>query len=107
MRRELAGEERDRPGPGLCGHCLLLVHGRAVQGVKEKEVRLLDSRGIQGDFWYSDDNWALAPSLTSLQDMITTVEFYAEDHNLKFSTDLVPRRCKTKTIAFIIKKTSP
>jgi hypothetical protein len=37
--------------------------------------------------------------------MITTMEKYANDHNLKFSTDPVPRRCKTKVMAFIAKKT--
>ena len=47
-------------------------------------------RGIWG---YSDDNWALAPSLTSLQDMILTMEEYAASHNLQFSTDLNPQKC--------------
>ena len=33
------------------------------------------------------------------------MEFYANSHNLLFSTDPVPSKCKTKTMAFIIKKT--
>ena len=55
-------------------------------------------RGIWG---YSDDNWALAPSLTSLQDMILTMEEYAASHNLQFSTDPNPQKCKTKCLAYL------
>ena len=57
-------------------------------------------RGIWG---YSDDNWALAPSLTSLQDMILTMEEYAASHNLQFSTDPNPQKCKTKCLAYLKK----
>ena len=59
-------------------------------------------RGIYG---YSDDNWALAPSQSALQEIITTMEIYAQSHNLKFSTDPVPRKCKTKVMAFLVNKT--
>ena len=52
---------------------------------------------------YSDDNWAMAPSLTALQDMIETMEEYASSHNLKFSTDPDPRKCKTKCMAYLRK----
>ena len=37
--------------------------------------------------------------------MITIMETYANSHNLKFSTNPVPSRCKTKVMAFIVKKT--
>ena len=50
---------------------------------------------------YSDDNICLAPSLNALQDMLKTCQDYAEDHNLRFSTDLNPSKCKTKTMAFL------
>ena len=59
-----------------------------------------DYRGIWG---YSDDNWALAPSLTALQDMIFTMQEFAASHNLKFSTDPDPRKCKTKCLAYLKK----
>ena len=59
-----------------------------------------ENRGIWG---YSDDNWALAPSLSSLQDMITTMEEYALSPNLKFSTDPDPQKCKTICLAFLKK----
>ena len=52
---------------------------------------------------YSDDNWLLASSRDSLQEMLLTCEMYAEEHNLKFRTDLEPRKCKTKCITFLKK----
>ena len=54
-----------------------------------------------GLFGYSDDNWALAPSLDSLQKILMTCQDYAASHNLKFSTDPNPRKCKTKCLAFL------
>ena len=56
-----------------------------------------------GIFGYSDDNWLLAPSLSALQDMLNTCEEYAAIHNLKFSTDENPEKCKTKLMAFLKK----
>ena len=55
----------------------------------------------RGIFGYSDDNWVLAPSLSALQDILKTCEEYAESHNLKFSTDVDPKKCKTKCMAFL------
>ena len=52
---------------------------------------------------YSDDNICLAPSLKALQDMLKTCEKFALSHNLKFSTDPDPIKCKTKTLAFLRK----
>ena len=54
-----------------------------------------------GIFGYSDDNWLIAPSLPALQDMLVTCQEYAALHNLKFSTDLDPKKCKTKCMAFL------
>ena len=56
-----------------------------------------------GIFGYSDDNWLLAPSLNALQDMLATCEEYALSHNLQFSTDPNPTKCKTKLMAFLKK----
>ena len=56
-----------------------------------------------GIFGYSDDNWVLAPSLSALQDILRTLEEYAGMHNLKFSTDADPIKCKTKCLAFLKK----
>ena len=52
---------------------------------------------------YSDDNLALAPSVSALNDMMKTISEYAQEHNLRFSTDPDPRKCKTKVIAFLKK----
>ena len=61
----------------------------------------MPSNNYHGIFGYTDDNWVLAPSLGSLQDMLTTCENYAKCHNLKFSTDPDPVKCKTKLMAFM------
>ena len=44
-----------------------------------------------GIFGYSDDNWLLAPSLSSLQDMLSTCEEYAATHNQLIRTWLSAR----------------
>ena len=46
----------------------------------------------------------LAPSLSALQDILKTCEEYAASHNLKFSTDPDPVKCKTKCMAFLKKQ---
>ena len=56
---------------------------------------------FRGIFGYSDDNWLIAPSLPALQDMLITCQEYAAAHNLKFSTDQDPKKCKTKCMAFL------
>jgi hypothetical protein len=55
-------------------------------------------------FGYSDDNWILAPSLDGLREMMKTIEDYCNLHNLRFSTDPNPRKCKTKCVAFLKKE---
>ena len=57
-----------------------------------------------GMLGYSDDNWGLAPSIHALQEMTKIMEDYAIEHNLKFSTDPNPKKCKTKTLAFTTNK---
>ena len=50
---------------------------------------------------YADDIFLLSPTLDGLQDMIDTCHDFAVKHNLTFSTDPVPRKCKTKCLAFL------
>ena len=57
-----------------------------------------------GIFGYSDDNLLIAPSLHALQEMLKICKQFAEEHNLQFSTDPNPRKCKTKCIAFLKKQ---
>ena len=55
---------------------------------------------FSGIFGYSDDNLLIAPSLYALQKMLITCENFASEHNLKFSTDANPSKCKTKCTVF-------
>ena len=71
---------------------------------------LRDSRlgcWINGDYFgilgYSDDNFLLAPSLYALQQMLHFCEGYVKSHDLQFSTDPNPVKCKTKCLAFLKK----
>ena len=57
-----------------------------------------------GIFGYSDDNMLLAPSEYALQEMLKICEKYASSHNLRFSTDPNPVKCKTKCISFLHKQ---
>ena len=57
--------------------------------------------GIFGD---SDDNLLIAPNVYALQRMLDICESFASVHNLKFSTDVNPNKCKTKCIAFLRKQ---
>ena len=103
-RHQLPGEAGDWAGAGLFCNSILSLHVRDVPGAQKTKIRMLDQGRVRGIFGYSDDNWALAPSLASLQDMITTMERYAKDHNM--TTDPNPRKCKTKTMVFVIRKTA-
>lgn len=70
---------------------------------------LLKSSGygctIQGEyagiFGYSDDDILLAPSIAALQGMLNIAESYADSHGLKFSTNLDPKKSKTKCISWM------
>ena len=57
--------------------------------------------------WLLGDNLLVAPSKDSLQEMIKTCEEYASEHNLKFSTNIDPKKCKTKFMAFLFKQRDP
>ena len=46
---------------------------------------------------------SLLSSLSALQDMLKTCEEFATAHNLRFSTDPNPSKCKTKCMAFLNK----
>ena len=57
-----------------------------------------------GAWCYSDDSYIIAPSLEALQEMLKLCEEFADNHNLMFSTDSDPHKCKTKCIAFLHKE---
>ena len=54
-----------------------------------------------GAFGYSDDDIFLAPSVLSLQELLKIAETYCDSHGLKFSTDQIPKKPKTKCIAWL------
>jgi hypothetical protein len=54
-----------------------------------------------GAFGYSDDDILLAPSISALRAMLKIAEDYCTSHGLKFSTDVDPRKSKTKCIAWM------
>ena len=47
---------------------------------------------------FADDVILIAPSYQAMQIMLEEVETFAEEHNIKFSTDLVPQKSKSKCI---------
>ena len=59
------------------------------------------SGGFVGILGYADDLILLSPSLDGLQEMIRTCEDYARSLNLSFSTNVNPKKCKTKCMAFL------
>ena len=54
---------------------------------------------------YADDLMLLAPTRTAAAMMLECCEEYAAVHNLKFSTDPLPQRSKSKCIFFHGKQT--
>jgi hypothetical protein len=56
-----------------------------------------------GIFGYSDENMLLAATEYALQTLLNCFENFAAKHNLKFSTDVNPIKCKTKCISFMKK----
>ena len=74
------------------------------------ELRHLGMGCHIGGWWYgavcyADDLMLLAPSRTAAALMLKCCEKYALDHNLKFSTDPVPAKSKSKCIFFCGKLT--
>ena len=61
---------------------------------------------INNDFFgiigYADDLLLLSPTYDGLQDMVNTCGIYAKkEHNLSFSTNEYPTKCKTKCMSFL------
>ena len=53
-----------------------------------------------GGHGYADDLLLLCPSRSGLQEMVDIAANYAKDHNIKFSTNPIPKKSKTKGIIF-------
>ena len=63
---------------------------------------------IDGHFYgvlgYADDIMLISPTIDGLQEMINTSATFMKSHNLSFSTNPDPRKCKTKCMAFLRKE---
>ena len=54
-----------------------------------------------GVFGYSDDDFFLSPTTSGLQGMLNIAEKFCNEHGLKFSTDPIPAKSKTKCISWL------
>ena len=74
------------------------------QEMRKAKVGCFIGRNYVGVLGYADDLYLLSPSIDGLQEMLTVCENYANDHNLKFSTDPNPNKSKTKCMAYLLKE---
>ena len=68
--------------------------------IKKERTGCFIGQYFAGLCGYVDDLFILSPSRKGLQEMLTTTENYANDHNIKFSTNPDPKKSKTKGIIF-------
>ena len=92
-----------RQGAVLSRILYCLYSNNLFQILRRKTTGCWVNNCFHGIFGYSDDKWVLAPSISGLQEMLRTIEEYCDSHNVKFSTDSMPEKCKTKCIAFLFK----
>ena len=90
-----------RQGAILSGILYCFYVNEIFEILRKKSIGCWINFNFMGMLGYSDDNWILAPSIECLQEMLDVVDNYCKDHNLKFSTDPDPLKCKTKCVAFI------
>ena len=90
-----------RQGAILSGILYCFYVNEIFEILREKRLGCWINNNFHGLAGYSDDNWVLSPSLNGLQEMLKIIETYCTPHNLKFSTDPDPQKCKTKCIAFL------
>ena len=92
-----------RQGAILSGILYCFYVNNLFKLLRKKTTGCWINNNFHGMFGYSDDNWVLAPSVSSLREMMKTIEEYCSEHNLKFSTDPNPKKCKTKCVAYLKK----
>ena len=74
------------------------------QEMRRMNIGCCIGRNYVGVLGYADDLYLMAPCIDGLQEMLKVCEKYAEDHNLKFSTDVNPNKSKTKCMAYLHKE---
>ena len=70
------------------------------QKLKESKSGCYIGQYYAGVYGYADNLLLICPSRKGLQEMVNIAEEYAEQHNIKFSTDPIPSKSKTKGIIF-------
>ena len=73
------------------------------QKLREQKTGCWIEDDYLGMLGYADDNFLLSPTLDGLQEMLNTCELYVEEHNLQFSTDIIPAKSKTRCLAYLLK----
>ena len=74
------------------------------QELRKAKIGCFIGRNYVGVLGYADDLYLLAPCIDGLQEMLKVCEKYANEHNLKFSTDPNPIKSKTKCMAYLLKE---
>ena len=72
--------------------------------MRQAKIGCFLGRNYAGILGYADDLYLSAPCIDGLQEMLSICEKYANDHNLKFSTDPNPNKSKTKCMAYLLKE---
>ena len=92
--RNGVGQGKILAGFAYCFYCFNLFDllQKSGYGCKINDV-------YAGAFGFSDDDIFLAPSISSLQQMLKIAESYCENHGLKFSTDPIPKKSKKNASA--------
>lgn len=70
------------------------------QKLRRSNIGCSIGQNYVGVVGYADDIFLLSPSIDGLQKMLYICEVFANDHNLKFSTDPNPSLSKTKCLVF-------
>ena len=65
---------------------------RRMNKMRRMNIGCCIGRNYVGVVGYADDLSLVAPCIDGLQEMLKVCEKYAEDHNLKFSTDVNPNK---------------
>ena len=81
--------------------CTVFYVNEIFESLRRRKLGCWINSNFHGMAGYSDDNWILAPSIDGLQEMLSVIEKFCIPHNLKFSTDPDPQKCKTKCVAFL------
>ena len=90
-----------RQGAILSGILYCFYVNNLFRLLRSKTTGCWVNNNFHGMFGYSDDNWVIAPSVSCLQEMMKTIEEYCNAHNLNFSKDPRPSKCKTKCVAYL------